>query len=39
MPQGITLVIALSLGKKVICFSGSADFISNAISILPCYIV
>lgn len=39
MPQGITVVIALSLRKKVICFSGSADFISNTVSILPCYIV
>lgn len=39
MPQGVTLVIAFSLGKKVICFTGSDDFNSNAVSALPCYIV
>lgn len=38
-PQGITLVIAFSLGKKVICFITSAGFISNAISTLPYYSV
>ena len=39
MPQGITLIIAVSLRKKIICFSGRADFISSAISVLPCYII
>ena len=38
MPQGITLIIAFSLREKLICFAGCADFISNAISVLPCYI-